>query len=348
MVMASSPRVSVIMPVFNGAAYLAEAMDSILAQTLTDIELIVIDDGSADDTVAIVRSYADPRVRFLQNPHNLGLPVTRNRGIAEARGDYIAFLDSDDIALPRRLQEQVEYLDANPNIAGLGASAQPINAQGEVTGPDWRCPGEPEFCKAMLLFRAYLITSTFMARTPILQQIHFDITIALAEDFNLYNRLCEQHRLRNLPQTLIKFRVHPNSTTATRKQALREAIGGINRRQLAALGLAANDQELRLHRHIEWLDMIPSEALLAEVSAWLLRLIKQNERYAIYDRPALRQAAASRWHAVCEDALRKGNRAGWLAFYRSPLRHGRVMALKDHLKLSARLLTPRRPRRLGA
>lgn len=344
----SFPKVSVIMPVFNGAAYLSAAIDSILNQTLQNLELIVIDDGSTDHSAAIIGGYADPRVRFLQNPRNLGLPLTRNRGIDAAHGEYIAFLDSDDIALPQRLQLQVEYLDAHSDIAAVGASAQPINANGEVTGPDWRCPGDPNFCKAMLLFRAYINTSTFTARTPVLRQSRFDTAIALGEDFNLYNSLCSRYRLLNLPQTLIQCRVHPNSTTATRRQALRDAIVAINRRQLAALGVTANDHELHLHRHIEWLDMVPSTVLLAEVSSWLLCLIVQNEAFQIYDRTALRKAAASRWHAVCEDALRKGCRSAWLAFYRNPLWQAQAMAATDHLKLAVRLLVPgrRRPHRV--
>jgi glycosyltransferase involved in cell wall biosynthesis len=342
------PKVSVVMPVFNGAAYLSAAIDSILAQTLQELELIVIDDGSTDDSAAIACGYADPRVRFLQNPNNLGLPLTRNLGIDAARGNYIAFLDSDDIALPERLQLQVEFLDTNPDIAAVGASAQPINAEGKVIGSVWRCPGDAAYCKAMLLFRAYMITSTFIVRAPVLRHNRFDPSIALAEDFNLYNRLCNQHRLLNLPQALIKFRIHPNSITATRRQAMREAIGGINRRQLAALGVAASDQELRLHRHIEWLDMAPSAGLLAEILAWLLRLIEHNEQRQIYDRTALRQAAASRWHAVCDDALRKGCRPAWPAFYRSPLWRAHAMAMADHLKLAARLLVPHRQRMPGS
>lgn len=344
----SFPKVSVIMPVFNGAAYLSAAIDSILNQTLQNLELIVIDDGSGDHSAAIIGGYADPRVRFLQNPQNMGLPFTRNRGIDAAHGEYIAFLDSDDIALPQRLQLQIEYLDAHPDIAAVGASVQPINANGDVTGPDWRCPGDPNFCKAMLLFQAYLVTSSFTARASVLHSYPFDPRIALAEDFNLYNRLCEKYRLLNLSQTLIKFRVHSRSTTATKRQVLRDSLSAINQRQLAALGITASDYELRLHRHIEWLDMAPDAIMLGEISAWLLRLIRQNEQYVTYDQAALCQAAASRWHAVCEDALRKGCRLAWATFYRSPLWRAQAMALTDHLKLAARLVVPGRRKMNGA
>lgn len=337
----ATPCVSVIMPVFNGSAYLAQAIDSVLAQTLQDWELIVIDDGSSDTSLSIAQAYSDPRIRVLKNPHNLGLPLSRNRGVDEARGRYVAFLDSDDIALPLRLQQQIDFLEANPSIAAVGASAQPINAQGQVTGEDWRCPGEPAYCKARLLFGAYFNTSTFTARVQLLRENHFDPMVALAEDFDLYIRLCVRHNLINLPQTLIQCRVHGNNITRTRRQALSEALQGINQRQLGGLGILPTARDLLIHRHIEWLDLPPSKDLLAEVSTWLVRVLNYNEQAAVYDTSALRLIASERWHAVCQSALRNGYRPAWLAFYRSPLRRARMLGIAGHAKLAARLLMPR-------
>lgn len=339
--MPAAPRVSVIMPVFNGAAYLAAAMNSVLAQTLQDWELIVIDDGSSDASASIAQAFTDPRIRLLKNPHNLGLPLTRNRGLDEAYGNYVAFLDSDDIALPQRLQQQINFLDANPGIAAVGASAQPINALGQVTSPDSRCPGDAAYCKARLLLGSYFNTSTFTARAQVLRVNRFDPSIALAEDFDLYNRLCEHHCLVNLPQTLIQCRVHGGNITRMRRQALREAMEGINRRQLNALGIQPTERELLIHRHIEWCDMTPSADLLAAVSAWLLRVLRHNQRYRVYDPVALQQAAGERWHIVCESALRSGYRPAWLAFYRSPLYSVRALGVVGHAKLAARLVMPR-------
>lgn len=325
---------------FNGAAYLAEAMNSVLSQTFQDWELIVIDDGSSDASASIAQAYTDPRIRILKNAHNLGLPLTRNHGLDEARGHYVAFLDSDDIAFPQRLQQQIEYLEANPGIAAVGASAQPINAQGQVTGSDWRCPGDAAYCKARLLLGSYFNTFTFTARAQILRANRFDPAIGLAEDYDLYTRLCEKFSLLNLPQTLIQCRIHGGNVTTTRRQALREALEIINRRQLGAMGIYPNGRELLIHRHIEWRDMPPSGQLLAEVAAWLQRMLVSNERHAIYDSAALQQAASERWHAVCESALRTGYRPAWLAFYRSPLRGSRALGVVGHAKLAARLLLP--------
>jgi glycosyltransferase involved in cell wall biosynthesis len=337
-----APQVSVIMPVFNGAAYLAFAIDSVLAQTFQDWELIVIDDGSNDASALVAQAYTDPRIRFLKNLHNLGLPLTRNRGLDKARGNYVAFLDSDDIALPQRLQKQIDFLEANPGIAAVGASAQLINAQGQVIGSNkGQRLGDRAYCKARLLFGAYFTTSSFTARAQVLRENRFDLSMALAEDHDLYIRLCERHCLVNLPQILIQYRIHGGNITTIRRQELAEVAEDINRRQLIAIGIQPTAHELLIHRHIEWLDMTPSAELLTEVSAWLLRILNHNQRIAVYDAAALRQAAGERWHAVCENALRGGYRSAWLMFYRSPLCNTRALGVAGHVKLAARLVMPR-------
>src|SRR5207237_7493623 len=119
--MLQAPRVSVLLPVWNGEAFLEQAMESILRQTLSSFELIVIDDGSTDRTAAIADEFAsrDDRVRVLRRPHE-GLSATLNAGIAAARGEYVARMDADDISVPDRLQKQVAYLDAHPGSVALG------------------------------------------------------------------------------------------------------------------------------------------------------------------------------------------------------------------------------------
>ena len=116
------PAVSVILSVYNGEKYLAEAIDSILAQTFSDFELIIVDDGSSDSTASIARAYAqrDSRIRFMQLARNMGLADARNHGIAAARGEFATMMDADDISLPQRLEKQVGFLRANPAIGGRG------------------------------------------------------------------------------------------------------------------------------------------------------------------------------------------------------------------------------------
>lgn len=112
-----TPKISVIMPAYNAEQYISEAIESILNQTYSNFEFIIIDDGSTDRTVEMVQSYSDPRIRFVQNEHNLGVAATLNRGLKLATGEYIARMDADDIALRERFGKQVSFLDMHPEIA---------------------------------------------------------------------------------------------------------------------------------------------------------------------------------------------------------------------------------------
>ena len=116
-----TPRVSVVMAVHDGERYIGAAVDSVLAQRFSDLELIVVDDGSTDRSIAIVRERADPRVRVITNGRNLGLAPSLNIGVGEARGEFVARLDCDDVAMPQRLERQVAFMDANPDVALLGS-----------------------------------------------------------------------------------------------------------------------------------------------------------------------------------------------------------------------------------
>lgn len=333
-----APRVSVVMPVFDGAAYLAAAIDSLRAQDFPDWELLVIDDGSRDDSRAIAQAVDDARVRVLVNPANLGLPLSRNRGIDAARAPFIAFLDSDDLALPQRLGVQWRYLQRHAEVAGVGADVQPIAADGRVSGADWRCPGDAQDCRAQLLLHAYVNTSAFMARAEPLRALRFDPEQPLAEDYDLYVRMSARHALINLPQRLIQCRVHAASVTRRHREALAQALGRINRRQLAELGLAVDEASLALHRHVEWLHLPPRPGLLAELEQWLLMLLRHNAQRGLYAPQALARAVGQRWEAICDHALRQGECAAWRAFYASPLRRAAAPGPRAHLRLAARRL----------
>ena len=123
------PLVSVVMPVFNGEKYLAEAIESILSQTFTDFELLIVDDGSRDCSAAIIRGYEkrDERIRFFQLECNSGTAVARNHAVAASIGTYITYMDCDDVCLPERLQKQVDFLQSNCDIGGVGTHAKAVS-----------------------------------------------------------------------------------------------------------------------------------------------------------------------------------------------------------------------------
>src|SRR5262245_19762108 len=119
--MTESPKVSVVIAVYNREKYVRSAVDSILSQTFSDFELLVIDDGSTDGSIAVVQSHSDPRIRLIRNHTNFGVSATRNKGIQLARGEYLAFLDSDDWAYPDRLAKQIAFLDNHSEYAAVGS-----------------------------------------------------------------------------------------------------------------------------------------------------------------------------------------------------------------------------------
>jgi glycosyltransferase involved in cell wall biosynthesis len=126
------PRISVVMSVYNGEKYLRQAIESILQQTYTDFEFIIIDDGSTDSSREIIQSYDDKRIRLVINEQNIGLTKSLNKGIRLAKGEFIARMDADDISLPQRFEKQVAYLDSHPEVGVLGTYANIIDHRGKI------------------------------------------------------------------------------------------------------------------------------------------------------------------------------------------------------------------------
>lgn len=207
-----NPRVSVVMPLFNGEKYLRLSVDSILSQTFADFEFIIIDDGSSDSGAAIINSYQDPRMRFSRNEQNLGVTRTLNEGLRQARGEYIARMDCDDVSLPDRLAKQVAFMDANPGVGACCTWALDIDETGKVTGKRETPIGEK-------LDNFYwqgtpLIHPAAMFRFKQSGGPWYDETMRFAQDFELWLRIRAEQRLGVLTEYLLLYRVHGKSITA--------------------------------------------------------------------------------------------------------------------------------------
>lgn len=217
--MNAGPLVSVLLPVHDGVAYLAAAIDSILRQSYPRLELIVIDDGSSDGSAALAGSYADPRVRVVRNDHNLGVVASLNRGIELARGEFIARMDADDVAAPRRLELQVQRMTEDPELAVLGADITYGDAAGEVVGRPRGLPRGPALVRWRLLRGTCLYHPTVMLRRSALGHERYAAERIHAEDYDLWLRLSRHHRLDNLPQRLLLHRRHGASVSARHLEA---------------------------------------------------------------------------------------------------------------------------------
>lgn len=210
------PIVSVVMSVHNGQDFLRDAIDSILRQTFSDIEILIVDDASTDATRDILASFSDPRVRLFFSESNRGLTRNLNHLIREARGVYIARMDHDDISLPHRLAQQVSFLDRNQEIGLVGASAELIDALGRKLGVVSK-PETHEEIVAHFVHSNCVIHPTAMIRRTVLDRVGlYDEGFRYAQDYDLWLRISEISRVHNLPDVLLRYRVHAGQISAGR------------------------------------------------------------------------------------------------------------------------------------
>ena len=207
------PKISILMAVFNGAATLKEAIDSILSQTFKDFEFIIINDGSTDDTLSIIESYQDTRIRVINNKINLGLIKSLNIGLQEARAEYIARMDADDIAMPDRLSIQFYFLEKNKDVFLLGTSAWIIDENGCLI-KKIKSIANKDLSKILPIKNCLMHPSIMFRNVP---NLFYREKMIHCEDYDFYLRLITEGRtLKNLGDPLIKYRISPNSISRTR------------------------------------------------------------------------------------------------------------------------------------
>jgi glycosyltransferase involved in cell wall biosynthesis len=200
-------KISVILTVFNGERFLAEAIQSILDQTYRNFELIIIDDGSTDGSLDIIGGFSDDRIKLVVNETNKGQSYSRNKGNELARGEYIAIMDSDDIALLQRLEKQVSFLESNPNISLCSAQATLID-ENSIPFGEKKTPESDWEIKLKLLFYCPIIHPTVMFRkTDFLNNnLVYDEHFVYAQDFDLWSRAMEKLNFYGIQENLLLFR----------------------------------------------------------------------------------------------------------------------------------------------
>lgn len=278
-----TPVVTVFMAVFNGSKFIEAAIKSVLNQSFADFELLIIDDGSEDDSVRIVKSFSDPRIRLLCNPHNVGLFKTRNIGINEARGKYFATLDCDDISTTDRLKEQIAFLEANPDYAVCGGRGDVIDIQDAYIGNMDVPVGKHEFLRSILLFSNVFINSSTTMRLNILRQFMYRDQYEPAEDYDLFERIATSYRIFNLNKKFVWYRSHGNNISKVKSIAKASAELEILRRQLGYLEIVPTDEELRIH-HKLIVGGKMEKLELKQLGQWLKELLRINKIKKIYRR----------------------------------------------------------------
>jgi glycosyltransferase involved in cell wall biosynthesis len=263
----SAPAVTVILPVYNAERYLPEALDSVLAQDFADFELLAIDDGSTDASRQILQACRDPRLRVLQNPRNLGLTSTLQRGLLEARAPVIARQDADDVSLPTRLRLQHAHLGRSADTVLVGTQAVRTDGAGRPRAPLDHGREHGTLCFELLFDNAFFHTAAAFRRDAARAAGGYDAAFAYCQDYDLWSRLARQGRVANLPERLVRVRAHATSMTATMAEVNREETRRVIARNLEALGAAFSPDDAqtladaRSHPGpvlvARWLELVP-------------------------------------------------------------------------------------------
>lgn len=319
------------MPVYNGERYLREAIDSVLGQDFADYELLVINDASTDASVEIIRAYRNPRIRLIQNNANLGLAGVRNVGLSEAVGEYLAWLDCDDVSASTRLAEQVEFLDTHQSVALCGSWVKTIgNKMGEV----WRYPTKAGVLRSRMLFDDPVATSAVMVRREVLMRfgLRFDDRFPLAEDYDLWERVSRYGEVANIPKVLTYYRVHADQISSVNALRVGCSVWEIQERQLMKLGIQPSEAERELHTNIGVkFNFLGDRDFVKACKSWLHRLSDANACTKVYPEKAFKNVLAERWYGICRAASRHGFFA-WRQFWDSPLAGDGYISTKGRLR----------------
>ena len=254
--MNNNPKISVVMSVYNGGKYLYESVNSILKQTYSDFEFIVIDDGSTDNTNIYLESINDSRF-ILIHQENKGLTASLNKAISLSKGEYIARQDADDISLPDRLEKQIKFLENNKDYVLVGSYAYLINEISEQTGI-YKLPLTDTEIRWTLLFRNPFCHSTVMIRADCLRnkEIKYNESIKTAQDYEFWSRIVKFGKIANIDEALVKYRMHADQLCKLHKVDQQRNALLISKSNLADLGFHMSEDEALILR--KWAYEFPS------------------------------------------------------------------------------------------
>lgn len=300
-------KVSILMPVYNASAYLQEAIESIINQTFTDWELIIINDGSTDKSAEICKYFNDTRIRYFEHKENCKLIATLNEGIDLCKGQYIARMDADDISMPKRLEKQLAFLENNPDYILVGTNAYVIDQHEKIIGKIIN-PESNNFLQVSLLFTTPFVHPSIMIRTHILKQNKYSTQYIHSEDQELWMRIACLGKIANLKSMLFKYRIH-NTNVSVQHQLLQQQNSySLISNGLKDLDIIPSKRELKLHKlSFELFESkIGNQAVNntwksteKELRAWFTFLIKKNKEKNRYQDSNLQAFLWSRWTVFC-------------------------------------------------
>jgi glycosyltransferase involved in cell wall biosynthesis len=284
-------KISVIMPVYNGEKYLHDAIQSILDQTFTDFELLVINDGSKDLSLEIIQKFLDPRIQLINLEKNIGLIAVLNLAFARAKGEIVIRMDQDDLAMSDRFQKQVDYLENHPSIGVVGTFCDKIGAQSGLM----KFPIDHDHIKIHALFDNPIAHPTIAVRRRLLPETPYDAKYVHTEDYALWTRLLDSGvRFHILPEALLKYRHHSEQTTFAQRPNQLSTADLIRSHWLLKLEIALSFEEMLVHRMVAHSSYGGTAYNPLMVQAHLERLHVANQSHKVFEPKLFKKELSSR------------------------------------------------------
>ena len=304
--MIKTPKISVVMSVYNGEKWLNEAIDSILNQTFKDFEFIIINDGSNDRTYEILNSYNDKRLRIINHKSNRGLITRLNEGLDQSNGKYVARMDADDISLPERFKIQIDFLESNPDIGICGTSLNVFYSSSKKD--NWMPPTDHDSIMCKMLFVNVIYHPTVMMRSSLLNEysLQYDKNMKHVEDYDFWVRCGEKFKLTNINNVLVKRRMHNNRIGIIYKKLQLEGSNQIRINQLKKLNIIPSKSEVITHQRIAINQQNLEKSQLVSCRDWINKLHSSNNDTMIYPFDKFSKTLCDMWSDLCFSSTRFG------------------------------------------
>lgn len=282
-------KVTVLMPTYNVATWVKDAIESVLNQTFTDFQLLVMDDHSTDGTLDVVRKIDDPRIRIVQNEKNVGLSENLNRGLDLIDTELFARMDGDDIALPQWLQREVEYLDEHPEVGVCGGGGQRFGTSQSII----RFPEEHAYIAANMLFGCTTIVPTVRMDVVRRNNLRYRSDAFPAEDYRFWADCLRVTQLHNIADILFRYRMHTTQICTSRKEEQRLKVAEVRRYMLEWLSEDFTEEEKHYHTGTFMSPTISSKQDYDNRRVFGSKLVAKNRSMHHFDERALRRTLGS-------------------------------------------------------
>lgn len=287
----TKPKISVLTAVYNSADLIRPAIESVLNQTFGDFEWVIINDATPDNSIEIIESYNDPRIKIYHNETNMGLAASLNKGLALCTGEYIARMDTDDVCSLNRFERQVAFMDDHTEIAIAGSW---VNLTGDWKGL-WKTPVQHEEIQCKLLFNSAIAHPTVMMRKRDLDKhgLRYDSKLKKIQDYDLWVRASQVVKLANIPEVLLDYRIDIQAKSPEVVKRSNEVIYGIRQMQLSRLDIKLSPYEADNFHYISANQ--PDKVDATVINKLFSSILSKNNQAKLYNQKALQRHLGRTW-----------------------------------------------------